>query len=182
MKTKDMVVVAMFAALISVLSQIAIPLPFSPVPVTLQTFAVVLTGAILGSRKGFLAMAVYTLMGAFGLPVFAQAKSGFPVIFGPSGGFIFGFIIAAYLIGKIIEKKEIQTYAGTLGAMAIGLVVIYTLGLLQLKFVLGLSFGKAFMVGVVPYLPLEVVKTLLGAYIGFAVRKAIVKVFPELVA
>lgn len=180
MKIKDMVIVAMFTALTGVLSQISFPLPFSPVPITLQTFAVYLTGAVLGSRKGTLALLVYTLIGLFGLPVFSQGKSGLPVLVGPTGGYIFGFILAAYLIGKIVERADNISFLRSFGAMIVGLLVIYTLGVTQLKFVLGLSIEESFAIGALPYLLFELVKVIIGAYLGCTVRKAMLNAFPEL--
>ncbi|ATW28811.1 biotin transporter BioY [Candidatus Formimonas warabiya] len=176
---KDMTAIAMFAALTAVLSQIAVPLPFSPVPVTLQTFAVVFTGIVLGSRKGTGALIVYTLMGLFGLPVFSQAKSGLSVLVGPTGGYLFGFIIAAFLIGKIVERSAQVTYFRALVALVIGVTVIYAAGVIQLKFVMNVTFPEAFAMGAAPYLPLEVVKVLVGAYLGCAVRRAVLKALPE---
>lgn len=174
MKVKDMVLVAMFAAITAVLAQIAIPLPFTPVPITLQPFAVVLAGAILGSRKGALALIVYTLMGAVGLPVFAKFGAGLSVLLGPTGGYIYGFIIAAFVIGKIVESSQNLTYNRTLLAMVVGLIPIYILGMVQLAVVYKFSMGKAFALGVAPYVPLDIAKVVLGAYIGYAVRKAVV--------
>lgn len=182
MKLQHMILVAMFAALTAVLSQVSIPVPFSPVPISLQTFAVALTGAILGSRKGAIALIVYAFMGAVGLPVFAQARAGLPILVGPTGGFIFGFIPAAYLIGRIIEKGKEQTYLRTVIAMVSGLVVIYIVGLLQLKLVLNVSFAEAFILGAAPFLPLEIPKIILGAYLGNTVRRSVLEAFPGYVS
>ena len=180
MKIKDMAIVAMFTALISVLSQVSIPLPVSPVPITLQTFAVYLTGAVLGSRKGTLALIIYILIGIFGMPVFSQGKSGLPVLVGPTGGYIFGFVLAVFLIGKMIEKSDRITFFRSFSAILAGLVIIYTLGVVQLKFVLGLSLMEALAMGALPYLALEFAKVLIGAYLGCKVRKAVLNTFPEL--
>ncbi|MGI6684322.1 MAG: biotin transporter BioY [Bacillota bacterium] len=179
MKIKDMTIVAMFSALTAVLSQVSIPLPFSPVPITLQTFAVFLTGAVLGSRKGTLALAIYVLIGLFGLPVFSQGKSGLPALVGPTGGYIIGFIPAVYIIGKVLEESEHITFLRSFGAITLGLVVVYTLGVIQLKFVLDLSLTEAVTMGVLPYLVFEFAKVIMGAYLGSRIRKAILFVFPE---
>jgi len=177
MKTKDMVLVAMFSGLTAVLSQIAVPLPFSPVPVTLQTFAVVLTGVILGSRRGALSMIVYALMGVVGLPVFAMGEAGLPVLIGPKGGYIFGFILAAYAIGRITERKQNLTYFKTTAAMFFGLLIIYVVGIIQLKIVLGLGLVKAVGIGAVPYLPMDTVKILIAGYLGCYARRALIMQF-----
>lgn len=179
MKTKDMVIVAMFAALIGVLSQISIPLPFSPVPITLQTFAVFLTGAVLGSRKGAVTLLVYVFLGLFGIPVFSQGKSGLPVLVGPTGGYIWGFILAVFIIGKIIEGTNNISFLRCMGAMLLGMVVIYIFGVGQLMLVLEVGFQEAFIMGALPYLPLEVVKVITGAYLGKTLRKAMQNNFSD---
>ncbi|MEL7565195.1 MAG: biotin transporter BioY [Dehalobacterium sp.] len=180
MRIKDMAIIAMFTALTAVLSQISIPLPFSPVPITLQTFAVYLTGIILGCRKGTLALLVYALIGLFGLPVFSQGKSGLPVLVGPTGGYIFGFILAVYIVGKIIERSDNISFLRSLWALIFGFLIIYALGVGQLQVVLGLSFKEAFVIGALPYLILELVKIMIGAYLGCTVRKAMQNAFPDL--
>ena len=103
--TKDMVQIAMFTAVVAVLSQIAIPMP-SGVPVTLQTLAVALCGYVLGSKKGAVSLLVYALLGAVGAPVFANFKGGLGAIAGPTGGFIWGFIFMAFLCGLGIESTD----------------------------------------------------------------------------
>jgi len=180
MRIKDMAIIAMFTALTAVLSQISVPLPFSPVPITLQTFAVYLTGIILGSRRGVVALLVYTLIGLFGLPVFSQGKSGLPTLVGPTGGYIFGFILAVYIIGKIIERSDNISFFRSLWALIFGVLIIYTLGVVQLQVILGLSFKEALVMGALPYLILELVKTIIGAYLGCNVRKAMQNAFPDL--
>ena len=101
-----MVFASLFAALTAAGAYIQIPMPFSPVPVTLQVFFVLLAGSILKSKWGSLSMIVYTLLGIAGLPVFAGGSSGIGVLLGPTGGYIVGFILAAYVIGKLSEKTE----------------------------------------------------------------------------
>lgn len=179
MKMKDMTLVAMFTALIAVLSQFSFPIPVSPVPVTLQTFAVFFTGTVLGSRKGTLAILVYIFIGLLGVPVFSQGKSGLPALAGPTGGYILGFVLAAYIIGKIVERGEQVTYLRVFGAMMAGLAVVYTVGTIQLKFVLGVTYKEAFIMGTLFYLLLDLIKMLIGAYLGCAVRNALLKAFPD---
>jgi biotin transport system substrate-specific component len=179
LKLRTMTTAALFAALMAILSQIAVPLPFTPVPVTLQSLAVFLTGVILGSKRGAMAIVVYTLMGLVGLPVFAQGEAGLGVLLGPKGGYIFGFILAAFIIGRIVEKTKELSYLKTLGSMVVGLIIFYATGWVQIKFVLDLSFKEAFFIGVAPFLPFDLIKIVCGAYIGSAVRKAVVKVYPN---
>ena len=96
---RELVLVSLFAAITCILSIVSIPLPFTPVPITLQLLAVTMSSAVLGKRLGFYSQAVYTLLGAIGLPVFAGGKAGFSVLLGPTGGYIFGFMASAFVIG-----------------------------------------------------------------------------------
>lgn len=163
-----MVFASLFAALTAAGAYIHIPVPFSPVPITLQVFFVLLAGSMLKSKWGSLSMIVYTLLGIAGLPVFAGGSSGIGVLFGPTGGYIFGFILAAYIIGKLSEKAE-KTVRPSLLAnsinMSVGVLAIYLCGVLQLMMVAKLGLGAALALGVIPFLPGEVIKTAVAAYI-----------------
>ena len=126
-----MVFASLFAALTAAGAYIQIPIPFSPVPVTLQVFFVLLAGSMLKSKWGSLSMIVYTLLGIAGLPVFAGGSSGIGVLLGPTGGYIIGFILAAYIIGKLSEKTENNARSRLLinaFNMSIGVLVIYACG------------------------------------------------------
>lgn len=163
-----MVFASLFAALTAAGAYIHIPVPFSPVPITLQVFFVLLAGCILKSKWGSLSMIVYTLLGIAGLPVFAGGSSGIGVLLGPTGGYIFGFILAAYIIGKLSEKTEKSTRPALLVnalSMSAGVLVIYLCGFLQLMMAAKIEPGAAFTLGVIPFLPGEIVKTAVAAYI-----------------
>src|SRR5690625_460424 len=103
-KLQMMIVTALFAAIIGILAQVTIPLPL--IPITGQTLAIGLAATILGSRYGTLSSIVYLIIGAIGIPVFAQMSAGFGVIFGPTGGFLVGFIPTTYVIGLYLEKTK----------------------------------------------------------------------------
>ncbi|MEW6663450.1 MAG: biotin transporter BioY [Bacillota bacterium] len=173
MKLRSLILVSLFAAVTSVLAQVSIPVPFSPVPITGQTFAVFLAGAILGSRLGAMSILVYMLLGAIGLPVFAQAKAGIGVIVGYTGGYLFGFVAGAYILGKIVEGHSQAGYWRILAGMVACLVIVYTLGAIQLALVLGWPMQKAVMIGVVPYLPLDGLKMALAAGVALSVRRSL---------
>ena len=104
-KILDIIYCGIFATITAILSQIAIPMP-GGVPLTLQTFAVSLVGILLGSRKGFLSMSVYVLMGLIGLPVFSGFSAGVGAIVGPTGGFILSFPIMSFIIGLVCERTD----------------------------------------------------------------------------
>lgn len=166
---RKMVFASLFAALTAAGAYIEIPLPFSPVPVTLQVFFVLLAGSMLKSKWGSLSMVVYTLLGIAGLPVFSGGSSGIGVLFGPTGGYIFGFILAAFFIGKLSEKAESVGKSGfAVNAlnMSTGILVIYALGVFQLMMVAEMELGKAIALGAIPFLPGEIVKTSVAAYIA----------------
>jgi biotin transport system substrate-specific component len=164
-----MVFASLFAALTAAGAYIHIPIPFSPVPITLQVFFVLLAGCLLKSKWGSLSMIVYTLLGIAGLPVFAGGSSGIGVLLGPTGGYLFGFILAAYIIGKLSEKTENSARPSLLVNvlnMSAGVLIIYLCGVFQLMMVAKLGPGAAFALGVILFLPGEIVKTVAAAYIG----------------
>lgn len=107
---KGMVFAALFAALTGAVAWFKIPLPFTPVPITLQTLLVLMSGAMLGSYYGTLAMIIYLILGAIGLPVFAGGSSGVGALFGPTGGYLFSYPVAAFFIGIMLEKKNLKKF------------------------------------------------------------------------
>lgn len=133
-------------------AQVALPLPFSPVPVTLQTVAVVLVGAALGPRLGALAILTYLAEGSAGLPFFAGGTSGPAVLLGPTGGYLVGFVVSAFLAGLLIERGWWPLLAfGFAGA------VVYACGLPWLALFVGAERAPA--LGLLPFLPGDLVKT-----------------------
>jgi biotin transport system substrate-specific component len=156
----DFILIMGASIFIAFSAQIAFVVPFSPVPITGQTFAVVLIGALLGSRRGSLAIVAYLLEGISGLPVFAQAQFGIIHLFGPTGGYLFGFIPAAFLIGLMAEFGWGKTILGAIGMMTIGTIVIFVFGLSWLKIFFGNN--NVFEVGLYPYLAGAVIKNTLA--------------------
>lgn len=157
---RDALMILSGAALVALMAQIAIPLPFTPVPLTGQTFAVLLVGAALGSKRGAASLALYTAAGALGLPVFAAAKSG---LSGPTLGYLFGFIAAAYLIGWLSERGLERSIRTSLIPFALGTLVIYLFGAGWLALSLHLSPADALAKGVLPFLPGDIFKMALAA-------------------
>lgn len=172
-EVRNLTLAALFAAIIAVLAQISIPLPFSPVPITGQLFGVFLAGALLGSRYGAFSLAVYLLLGAAGIPVFAGGRAGLPVLVGPSGGYLWGFIFGVYLLGKVVEQRREPSYFLYALGMGVCLIITYFLGTCQLMLVTKLSFEQGLLLGVIPFLPLDLVKLFVGAGIALACRKAL---------
>ena len=170
MNSKDVAFAGLFAALTAVGAQISVPI--GPVPFTFQVFFVLLSGLLLGARLGFLSQLTYVLVGALGFPVFAEFSGGFAHIYGPTGGYLLAFPIAALLAGYVTEKGGESVGGMTLGVL-LGLAVIYILGWIRLGFYLGGNFGKALEVGVLPFLPLDLLKAALAVATAKTVRKAV---------
>jgi biotin transport system substrate-specific component len=148
------------AAFVGIAAQIAIPLPFTPVPLTLQTFAVLLVGASLGSLRGALSMVVYLLAGMVGVPWFAEGSSGFA---SASFGYILGFIVAAFIVGRLAERGASTTALRSAGLMVVGNIAIYAVGVTWLKFAIDVDWATAMSLGVVPFLIGDAVKIALAA-------------------
>ncbi len=169
--------VALMAAVTAVAAQIAIPLPFSGVPFTMQVLAVVLSGLLLGPRYGALAMGIYLLVGAVGVPVFAQLQGGLGVILGPTGGYLVSYPIAAALAGLAAHAAanavRSRAIAFSFAAGTVGLVVIYALGMAWLMVVSQLPFVVALAQGVLPFVVFDLIKVGLAALVAVAAAPAI---------
>jgi len=147
--------------LIGLCAQVKILLPFSPVPITAQTFAVLTIGMLLGSRRGSLCVLMYIIQGAAGLPVFAMG-GGFAVLIGPTGGYLVGFIPAAYITGLLAQKGWDRRIGTTVLAMVLGNIVIYAFGLLWLCCLTGINRAVP-AVGLYPFLVGDLLKIALAA-------------------
>lgn len=174
MPVKMLVLSAMFTALTAILSQISIPLPFTPVPISMATFAVFCTGALLGPKYGSLSMALYTLLGAFGVPVFAQFTAGLGILIGPSGGYIIGYIFAALIIGLIVNGAKRKIWAYPL-AMSAGIAACYAFGTVWFCIVYQIGIVGALMSCVVPFLIGDALKIAVATLLCPALYKALTR-------
>ncbi|WP_027634005.1 biotin transporter BioY [Clostridium hydrogeniformans] len=168
----EIIIVGLFAAIMAVLSQISIPLPFTSVPITLQVFGVVLIGTILGRKLGFLSLIIYLLLGAIGIPVFSGMSSGLGAIVGPTGGYLIGFPIMCYLIGFGVEKKNNILF---FVLAFIGVLIDYAFGVIQLSYISNLSLSTALVYGFYPFIAKDIVMVFLAAFLGLQIRKRLVK-------
>ncbi|MGW6506964.1 biotin transporter BioY [Streptomyces niveus] len=147
------------AALTGIAAQIAVPVPGSPVPVTGQTFAALLVGTALGARRGFLALAVYTLVGMAGMPWFSEGSSG-PG--GASFGYVLGMLLAATVVGSLARRGGDRSVLRTAGTMVLGSFIIYAVGVPYLAVAANLSFSAALAAGLTPFLLGDALKAALA--------------------
>ena len=160
-------------ALLALAARLEIPLPFSPVPVTAQTFAVLMIGAALGARLGAATVAAYVVVGVAGMPVFAGGATGASRLAGPTGGYLVGFIVAAAVVGWLAERGWTRTVPRTLASMAIGEAAIYAVGLVWLaRFSLPVGVLEA---GLFPFVVGDLYKVALAAALLPAITDRLVQ-------
>ena len=164
----DLVFVALFAAVMTVCAQIQIP--FGEVPFTLQTLGVFIAASLLGWKRGTLSVIVYVLLGLAGVPVFAGFSGGIGVLFGPTGGYLIGFIFMALICGLFIEKWEKKIYMHFIG-MVLGTAVCYVFGTAWLAYTAHMGFAAALAAGVIPFIPGDLVKIIIAMIAGPIIRK-----------
>ena len=166
---RNITVTAMFAALTIVMSQIAVPLPFTDIPLSLSTLAVFLSGAILGPVWGTAAQGIYVVMGLVGLPVFANFTGGFSRVLGPTGGYLWGYIVAAFLIGLILFKAGRRFWVYPV-AMITGLAGCYALGTVWYMIYAQIDLWTALAVCVIPFLIGDAIKIALASVLAYRLR------------
>jgi biotin transport system substrate-specific component len=162
-RARHIVLIITGALLIYLTALISIRVPGTVVPITGQTFGVLLVGGALGFRRGLAAVALYVLLGLVGLPVFAEGRDGLQVILGVTGGYLIGFIVAGSLVGRLAELGWDRSLLGALGAMAIGNVLIYAIGLPWLAVAAGLTPEETIRNGLIPFVFWDLVKLALAA-------------------
>ncbi|MFE8694799.1 biotin transporter BioY [Cytobacillus sp. FJAT-53684] len=171
LKLRSMIVTALFAAIICVLAQLIIPLPL--VPITGQTLAIGLAATILGARYGTISVLLYLVIGASGVPVFAEFSGGISKLIGPTGGFLVGFIPGTFIMGYYMEKTSF-TFKNAMIANTIGMFIILAFGTTWLKISADLSWTAAFAGGFTPFIIVGLIKAALASWIGVLVRSRLV--------
>ena len=159
-RVRDAILIAGGAGLTGLSAQLAIHTPWSPVPFTLQTLAVLVTGAALGSVRGLLSMLLYLVAGMAGVPWFAAHASG---VGGPSFGYLIGFVVAAFAVGALAERRADRHVLSTVALMVLGNLIIYAVGTTWLALDLGVSVGTAVDLGVRPFLATDAIKIAIAA-------------------
>ena len=162
-RARDAALIVSAAALTAVCAQITFYLPGNPVPVTGQTFAVLLSGAALGANRGAAAMLLYILVGMIGLPVFADGDHGMKVVTGASGGYLIGFLAAGWVVGRLAEARFDRTPVKALPLFLIGSAIVYAIGVPWLAVSADQSIGWAISNGFVDFIPGDLVKAAAAA-------------------
>lgn len=151
------------AALTALAAQVAFTVPWTPVPYTLQTGAVLLVGTALGTLRGALSMLLYVLVGAAGLPVFAEGDGGASHLIGATGGYLVGFVVAAAVVGRLAQAGWDRTFLRAAGLMIIGSLIVYAIGVPVLALVAKLPPATALEVGALVFVPWDLAKVLVAA-------------------
>lgn len=157
----DALIVIGSSILIGLFAHISIPLPFTPVPISMQPHVVLFLAAFLGSKRGVLATISFVAQGAIGMPVFAGGKAGVLALSGPTGGYILGYIAAAFVVGYLVENLKGKKLSSVFFSMAVGNLVIYLFGMAWLSTFVGIN--KAFVLGVLPFILGDLFKLVLTA-------------------
>ncbi len=174
MKIRDMVLVALFAAIVAVLGYLpAIPIPLIPVPITAQTLGVMLAGSVLGARRGGLSILILVLLAAVGAPVLSGGTGGLARLLGPTGGYVLSWPIAAFIIGFLVEKSwdHLRLWKLILINILGGIIIIYAIGIPYLSRVTGIPFTEA-LIGNFTFIPGDIVKGVVAAIITLQIKKA----------
>lgn len=164
--------VAGFALLTALGARLSIPL--TPVPITMQTFFVLLGGLMLGSRLGASAQTLYVALGALGVPMFAGGALGFAYLLGPTGGYLVGFVAAAWLVGQLargLDPKSPRAAWQVMAVLAAGTVAIYVPGVYWLARTTGMGSRSALVAGVLPFLPTDALKAVLAASVWLRIAR-----------
>ncbi|HYE84543.1 MAG TPA: biotin transporter BioY [Clostridia bacterium] len=167
---RDISYISLFTTLIAVSGYISIPLPFSTVPVTAQTLAVMLAGSLLPVGHTFASVLVFLLMGAIGLPVFSGGAAGLGIILGKTGGYLIGFLAGAVFISALKGEKPGLIKLLIINAAG-GILVVYAFGVLWLNYVTGIGIPNAIIFGALPFIPGDIVKIAIAALITLRLGK-----------
>lgn len=172
MSTAQMTVTALMTAITCILGPMALPIPISPVPISLTNLVLYFMAYVLGAKLSVISYVIYLLLGAVGLPVFSGFTGGLAKMAGPTGGYLIGFIFLAAAAGFFVDRFPGKIYMHVIG-MVIGTAICYAFGTVWLAGQLGISFGAGLGVGVIPYLPGDTVKIILAVIAGPQIRKSV---------
>lgn len=174
LSTKELTVSALFVAVTAVLSQIVVPMPL--VPFNLALLAVFLCGALQKKEAALLSQLCYLLLGAAGVPVFAQFTGGPSILFGVTGGYLMAYPVMAWLISWLLEKTGKDSYWGRVGVIAVSLIPCYLFGTAWFALYLHQSFAQAALAACLPFIPFDLAKALTASYVSLAVQNRVRRV------
>lgn len=158
---RELILALLGSVVIMLLSQARIPLPFTPVPITLQTLGVLLVGLSFGSCRGASSVGLYIALGTMGMPAFAGGACGWKHLLGPTGGYLLGFVAAAWIVGRLAECGWDRNFALAFASAMIGTLVIYAFGAVWLSMFVGIK--QVFVMGILPFIPGDIFKAMIVA-------------------
>lgn len=172
--SRQLALVSLMTAVVCILGPISLAIPISPIPISLGSMAVYFVVSVLGRRLGFLSIVIYELLGLIGLPVFTGFTGGAGKLFGPTGGYLIGYLFMALICGYFVDKRG-NSLPACFAGMLLGTIVCYLFGTLWLSFQASLSFSAAFAAGVLPFIPFDLIKLILAMMLGRQLRKQLKK-------
>jgi biotin transport system substrate-specific component len=173
-KVKQMAIIGLMTAIVCVLAPFSLNISISPVPISLGSMAVYFAVTVLGMKRGTVSVVLYILLGLVGLPVFSNFSGGAGKLFGPTGGYIIGYIFLALIFGFFVEHWKNNLGLNIAGAV-LGTLVLYLFGTVWLAYQLSLGFVAALWAGVIPYIPGDIVKLIIAMAIGMQLRKRLLR-------
>ena len=171
-RTRQITAIGLMTAVICIIAPFSIPLPVSPVPLSLTNFIIFIAVYVLGMKQAAVCVLIYLLIGTAGLPVFSSFSGGLAKLAGPTGGYLIGFIFLALIQGSLLEHFPGKNHAAVAG-MILGMAVCYIFGTAWLAWQMDQGFAASLVIGVLPYLPGDAVKIIAAALAGPKLRKVI---------
>ncbi|WP_446898618.1 biotin transporter BioY [Clostridium sp. LBM24168] len=162
---RDVIYSALLAAITSVLSYVAVPIPFSPVPITGQSLAVMIAGCVLTPFQAGFSMIIFLLLGCIGVPVFSGGRAGIGIVVGKSGGYLIGYFVGAVII-SILTRKNRSITRMFVACIIAGIGVVHFMGAAWLGFIMNIGIKKAFLIGSLPFLPGDFLKAIASVFIS----------------
>ena len=169
-KTREMIIISLMTAILCILGPITLPIPVSPVPISMVTFVIYISIYVLGMKQGAVSCLLYLLIGFIGLPVFSGFTGGVGKLFGPTGGYMLGYVFMAVICGFFIDKWATKRVLHIIG-MLLGTMVCYLFGTIWLSMQAGMSLYAALGVGVLPFIPGDMIKIVTASIAGPVIRK-----------
>lgn len=173
-KTKEMIIISLMTAILCILGPITLPIPISPIPISMVTFVIYISIYVLGMKQGAVSCLLYLLIGIIGLPVFSGFTGGIGKLLGPTGGYMIGYVFMAMICGFFIDRWAAKRVLHIIG-MVLGTIVCYLFGTIWLSMQMGISFYAALGVGVLPFILGDMGKIVPASIVGPMIRKRLIR-------